>query len=130
VRLSRFLLSAREAAGLLLRVVVVENDRLGLGPAAAVRAARRRGADARRRTPRQRQDLRRLIRALDRRWPGGPNCYRRVLLELSVDGGAAREPVTMGLRATGGGGSGHAWLGSGIEMDEASRPPYDAIISL
>jgi len=29
--------------------------------------------------------------------PGSPSCYRRVLLEVALDGGAARETVVFGL---------------------------------
>ena len=66
--------------------------------------------------------LRRLIGAVDARMPGGPNCYRRSLLELGLDAAAAREPLNMGLRPHGGPKSGHAWLGQsepGAEVYEA-----------
>ena len=44
---------------------------------------------------------------MDALGPGGPQCLRRVLLELALDAGAAEETVRLGLdpRATG-----HAWI--------------------
>lgn len=51
-----------------------------------------------------------MIRWVDARVPGGPNCYRRVLLETALDASAARERIVFGLRQGGGRASGHAWL--------------------
>lgn len=127
---SRILELARDSASVLLGAAVVERQRVTLGPRVAVQGARLRGEKARLRPEAGRRDLRRIIGFLDRRWPGGPNCYRRVLLEVATDAGAAREPVQMGLRASGGPRSGHAWLGAGVMMDRPDAPPYDAIISL
>jgi hypothetical protein len=130
VFLSRIFGLARDSASLLLKAPAIERQRVTLGPEAAIRRARLVGAKARRRDGAALEDLRRAIRFLDRRWPGGPNCYRRVLLELATDAGAARLPVQMGLRASGGPRSGHAWLGTGVVMDRPGAPPYDTIISL
>jgi hypothetical protein len=103
----------------------VEWVRRRWGPAAAVRYARDVGATRFRRNDDGRARLTRFIRLIDRVFPTGPNCYRRVLLEMALDGGAAREPMMMGFRASGGPQSGHAWL--------ASQPPgesYDAVVSV
>jgi len=107
----------------------IERRRTSVGPKLAIEAARERGREARRRDDVARRDLRRLIRLVDRMVPGGPNCFRRVLLEIAIDPDAAAAPVGMGLRVSGSG-SGHAWIGAGVEMDEPGSPPYDAIISL
>ena len=69
--------------------------------------------------------LRRLIGAIDRRSPGGQNCVRRALLEMALDGGAAREQFFAGLRKGGGSGSGHAWLASETPIER-----YDAVIAI
>ena len=63
-----------------------------------------------------------MIGIIDRAFPSGPNCYRRVLVEIAMDAGAAEEDLHIGLRAHGGPKSGHAWLGS--EGTAAER--YDA----
>jgi hypothetical protein len=70
--------------------------------------------------------LRRLIRAVDARMPGGPNCYRRALLEIGLDAGAAREPLKMGLHPHGGPKSGHAWLGE----PEPGTESYEALFEI
>jgi hypothetical protein len=53
-----------------------------------------------------------MVRAVDRLFPSGPNCYRRVLMEIAIDAKAAGEPLYLGLLADGGSGSGHTWLAS------------------
>jgi len=78
-----------------------------------VAAARARGRIAMRRSADGRRDLRAAIDLVDRLLPGDPNCYRRALLEIGLDAGAAEEPLHLGLRVPGGPRSGHAWLGSG-----------------
>ena len=55
--------------------------------------------------------LQRVIAAIDARLPGDPSCYRRALLEICLDAGAAEEPLHMGLKVPGGHRTGHAWLG-------------------
>ena len=64
--------------------------------------------------------------AVDARFPGGPNCLRRALLEASLDAAAAREPLFLHLDAAGGRGSGHARLASVPEDGRA----YDATFTL
>ena len=118
-----------DLAVLLVRCFRLERLRRSGGPRLAVSEARRLGAGCRSRSPRERMLLRRLIGRIDSRWPGGPNCYRRVLVEVSMDRGAAEDVVQFGLRSEGGAGSGHAWLGPDIAPD--GRPsPYDAIVSI
>lgn len=73
---------------------------------------RARGALCASRSSEQREDLRAAIRLVDRLFPSGPNCFRRVLMEIALDAGAAKEPVHMGLKAHGAPNSGHVWLAS------------------
>jgi len=119
-----------DAVLVIRRIPRTERLRVGFGPRDAVHLARLTGGRARRRNEMDRRNLRRLIGLIDRMLPGGPNCYRRVLLEVSTDEAAARETVTMGLRASGGPRSGHAWLGDGVVSDRGDRAGYDAIVSI
>lgn len=75
----------------------VERRRLRGGPEAIVREVRGRGAREKRRGPIGRARLRRAIGWVDAFFPGGPNCFRRTLLELGLDAGAARERLVFGL---------------------------------
>ena len=121
-RLSRYLRVAvprllplafvREVARVLAVLPRVENGRLRVGPKSLALRLRAQGSGQPERDEPGRVRLRRVIAALDRIFPTGPNCYRRALLEMALDAGAAREPLTLGLRAGGGAGSGHAWLGA------------------
>ena len=90
---------------------LVEWGRRTRGPEPLVARLRDRGRRASRRSPEARADLRRVIAAVDRLLPGQPSCYRRALLEIGLDAGAAEEPLHLGLRVPGGPRSGHAWLG-------------------
>jgi hypothetical protein len=91
-------------------------------PRKLIASVRARGATCVRRDPAARARLRRAIRFVDRLFPSGPNCYRRVLMEIALDAGAAAEPIHMGLQADGRPKSGHIWLESA--PDGAGR--YDA----
>lgn len=91
----------------------------------AVMFARQAGGARAVRSSQARQLLRRVISATDRRLPGGGNCVRRALLEIALDGGAAREALCAGFRTGGGPGSGHAWLES-----EPSNERFDAVIRI
>jgi hypothetical protein len=91
--------------------------------------ARDLGKNAKTRSVGDRRALVGMIAIIDRLWYGGPNCYRRVLLEIAMDAGAAREVVKMGFRSSGGQGSGHAWLGEAVAI-EGRRQHYDAIVSI
>lgn len=75
----------------------VERRRLSDGPEAIVRDFRARGAREKNRGPIGRARLRRAIGWIDAFFPGGPNCFRRTLLELGLDAGAARERLVFGL---------------------------------
>lgn len=94
-----------------LRLPEVEWRRRTEGPAPAVKKLRAHGRGQKRRSADERTRLRRLIAIVDRVLPGEPNCYRRALLEMSLDAGAAEEPLHLGLKVPGGPRSGHAWLG-------------------
>ncbi len=88
-----FAIELRRAAGL---ARAAERSRHA-PPDAAVRAMRERGARQAERGPIGRARLRRAIGWVDALMPGGPNCYRRTLLELGLDAGAARETLVFGL---------------------------------
>jgi hypothetical protein len=106
-------------AGLLiaeaLRVAIllprVELGRHRKGPGPLVEELRERGRRGPRRSVPHRIGLRRVIGLIDRILPGEPSCYRRTLLEIGLDAGAAQEPLHMGIRVPGAPRSGHAWLG-------------------
>jgi hypothetical protein len=79
------------------RLVTVAERRRFDPPAVAVAAMRALGARHATRGVVGRARLRRAIGWLDALHPKGPSCYRRILLELALDGGAARETVVFGL---------------------------------
>ena len=64
--------------------------------------------------------MRRVIRLVDRFFPAGPNCYRRALVEMAMDSGAAKEQLHLGLNLSSGV-AGHAWLSS-----DAPAAAYEA----
>lgn len=67
-------------------------------PAEAVATMRRRGAMATIRGPIGRARLRRAIGWVDAGYiRARPNCFRRVLTEIALDGGAARDAIVFGL---------------------------------
>jgi hypothetical protein len=104
----------------------VERDRLRLGIAEAVARARARGAGRPARPAASRLRLRRAVLAVDARLPGGANCYRRALLEMSLDGAAAGERLYLDLSLRGPSPNGHARLES---WPEGGRL-HDATFSL
>lgn len=63
---------------------------------------------------------------MDRRWPSGANCYRRVLLEIALDPDAAAETVHLGFRLDDTENPGHAWLGD----EKPEEPPFDTVVRL
>jgi len=75
----------------------IDERRVRGTPQRVLAELRARGATARERGPIGRARLRRAIGWVDAALPGGPNCYRRILLELALDAGAARETVVFGL---------------------------------
>ena len=101
----------RDLVGATVLLPFLDAARRPLGPQRVVRAVRWLGARARKRAAPERRRLQRVISLVDRVLPGGPNCYRRSLVELAMDRAAASEPLWMGLSAKGGPRSGHAWLG-------------------
>lgn len=106
-------------------LVGTERLRMRRGPSQAVESARRMGRRWPTRDGAGRARLQRAIRWVDRSIFREPNCYRRVLVEIALDGGAAVEKLILGFRAGGSVGSGHAWL--------ESTPPvasYDALIEI
>lgn len=64
------------------------------------------------------------VAAVDRRMPGGPNCYRRALLMLALDSGASTKMLHMGLDVHGRF-QGHAWL-----TGEIPPRPYEVELRL
>src|SRR5450432_1479081 len=114
------LVSLLEAARVMVVLPFIERARLLTGPGILLPRLRLRGRRAQTRSVAGRARLRRVIAAVDSLWPGKPNCYRRALVEIVLDGGAAMEPLHLGLRVPGGPRSGHAWLGpsdEGIRYD-------------
>jgi hypothetical protein len=105
-----------------LPIVEWRRRRLSLHHAVA-RARAGSGRPSRSRADRAR--LQRWIGAVDARMPGGANCVRRALLEMTLDGAAAREKLFAGLKSGGGPRSGHAWLES-----HPVRETYDAVIAV
>lgn len=88
---------ATELARVVRRVRDVDARRRHGTPERVLADLRRSGAATKERGPVGRARLRRAIGWVDAALPGGPNCYRRILLELSLDAGAARETVVFGL---------------------------------
>ena len=75
-----------------------ERLRVEAPPEHAVRVMRERGRGARRRGPIGRARLRRAIGWVDAAYPiDGANCFRRVLVEIGLDAGAAEETLVFGL---------------------------------
>lgn len=68
-----------------------------VSPRDAIATMRARGLTAKKRSLVGRARLRRAIGWVDAFAVGGESCYRRVLLELALDAGAAREAVVFGL---------------------------------
>jgi hypothetical protein len=116
-----------DAGRVLCALPWVEAARRQEGPASLLQRVRKSGMRCFRRSSVERYRLRQTICAIDSRMPGGGNCYRRALLEIALDPDAAEQTFSMGLCASGGPRSGHAWLGS--NPANAHRR-YDAIISL
>lgn len=119
----RFWLELARAVALMPRV---EWWRRSAGTRPAVEAARRLGSSRIMRDQSERDHLRRVIAIVDGLLPlTEPNCFRRVLLEIALDGGAAHEIVHVGLPAHGTPRSGHVWLAG-----ERSARSYDAVIAV
>jgi SAM-dependent methyltransferase len=87
----------------------VERARRKAGPAELAATMRLLSEGAPRRAPLERARLRSTIAWCDQVVPFGAGCYRRALLEMALDAGAAQEPLVLGLRRHG---LGHAWVGA------------------
>lgn len=96
------------------------------GPEPAVARFRAQGQKRPHRPSRELADLERAVALADRLLPGGPNCYRRVLAEISLDSGAAAEPMHLGIIHGQAMLGGHAWLGD--RREPGAR--YDVELSL
>jgi SAM-dependent methyltransferase len=101
--------AAVETASVLRMLLRVERARRKMGPAALAAMMRLLSDSAPHRTPLERARLRATIASCDRLVPFGAGCYRRALLEMALDAGAAEEPLVLGLRRHG---IGHAWVGA------------------
>jgi hypothetical protein len=88
----------------------VEKARWLEGPATLVARLRARGMKTETRSPEERRRLLRVIHHVDRFMKGGPNCYRRSLARIALDGESAREPFVLGLNQPDERAHGHAWL--------------------
>lgn len=95
---------AREIARALRLLPRAERARQAASPERAVEEMRALGRASPARDAIGRARLRRAIGWADALPPGGPNCYRRTLLELALDARAAEEPLVFGLDV---GGTGH-----------------------
>lgn len=98
-----------------------ERLRMTRGPAEAVSLQRARGRKERARTGDGRRLLRRAIVSIDARYPGGGNCFRRVLVELALDAGAAGDRLVFGLDI---GRTGH------VAFEGAEDATFDVVFAL
>lgn len=87
----------RELAEVARAIVEAERLRTNAPAEKAVRAMRARGARTYERGPIGRARLRRAIGWVDVAFRGGPNCFRRTLVEAALDAGAAKETIVFGL---------------------------------
>lgn len=109
--------------GKVLRILPrVESLRRRIGLRPLLQQLRQEGTQASERDAARRRCLRRAIAWVDACLRG--NCYRRALLEVALDRGAAQEPLALGFTAKGATLSGHAWLAPG----EAEPAEYDFIL--
>jgi hypothetical protein len=125
--------SAVAAAIEVLRVLAVaarvEAGRVSEGPVPLLARLRLEGAGCRRRDQVARARFDRAVRLVDRCFPGGPNCYRRVLLAVALDGGAAAQGICLALKAGGGPGTGHAYFADDAEREAGTRG-FDVVFEI
>jgi hypothetical protein len=112
---------ATELVRVARRVRAIDARRMRDTPQRALAELRASGARAPARGPVGRARLRRAIGWVDAAHPGGPNCYRRVLLELALDAGAARETVVFGLDV---GSTGH------VAFEDREERTFDVAFSI
>jgi hypothetical protein len=103
-----------EAGRVVLALARLERSFRRLGPKELLEKARAQGVLARERSPAERHRLRQVIGWIDSRLPGG-TCYRRALLEISLDRGAAQTSLCLGFNLDGDRVSGHAWVADPVE---------------
>lgn len=117
---------AREIARALAIFPALERQRRG-SPAAAIAWARAGGRSRRARDAWGRARLARAISWVDAVSPPRSNCLRRVLAEIALDGGAARETLRLGLdpRRTG-----HAWLVPCAPGFVRENPRFDVVFEV
>ncbi|MDB4936379.1 MAG: hypothetical protein JWP87_3351 [Labilithrix sp.] len=118
----RTLDAAVEMARVLTVLPRVERARRTCGPGPLAAEMRRLAQTAPRRDPLGRASLRATIASCDRALPRGAGCYRRALLEMALDAGAADEALVLGFRRHG---IGHAWVGT-----EATEESFDWIVRI
>jgi SAM-dependent methyltransferase len=114
--------TALETARVLTVLPRVERARRRSGPGPLAVEMRLIAKGAPHRDALGRARLRGTIAACDRILPPGAGCYRRALLEMALDAGAAGEPLVLGLRRHG---LGHAWVG-GPDTEES----FDWVVRL
>ena len=123
-RLADFAVTLVELGGVLRALPHIESARRHVGPRPLMETLRRQARHTRQRGPMARQCLQRAIRWVDVCLAGGANCYRRALLEVALDRGAAEEPLALGLSAQGQRLAGHAWLAG----EPGAAAAYDLVI--
>jgi hypothetical protein len=99
-----------------------ESARLREPPERAVAAMRGLGHACRTRGPIGRARLRRAIGWVDALSPRGPNCFRRVLLELALDAGAAGETLVFGLDVDA---TGHVAFEGAEDAEDGDEQAFD-----
>jgi hypothetical protein len=117
-RVLRLAATLREMVRVLTILPGVEAARRSVGIKPLLAELRARSLVRPERPPAARLNLRRAIAWADARMPGGPNCFRRVLLEVALDRGAGSEPACMGFHCPGGKLAGHIWLAGHPESSE------------
>jgi hypothetical protein len=98
---------ANEVGRAVAIVVQAERTRTREAPERAVALMRERGARQPARGPIGRSRLRLAIGWVDAFFPRGPNCFRRTLIEIALDAGAAQETLVFGLDVDK---TGHVWF--------------------
>jgi hypothetical protein len=98
-----------------------ERLRWANAPELAVNTMRARGRTKKKRGPIGRARLRRAIGWIDATYPSGPNCFRRILIELGLDAGAAAETIVFGLDV---GRTGH------VAFEESEDRTFDVAFEL
>jgi hypothetical protein len=115
-----------EVCNVLRTLPGVERARRAQGPRPVLDAIRRQARHAPRRGVVARRCLRRAIRWVDGCMIGGGNCYRRALLEIALDRGAAQAPLALGFARQDDRLTGHAWIAG----HDAGAGRYDFTLHL